>query len=100
MPLAKPAATPNPIIATPQTRIAQITASPCRSIRDTQPEKTPPRTAPAGMAANSRAKARPPPSGPPKLSCAICGKSARGMPKTIAMMSTTNDIISTGWPRR
>ena len=60
----------------------------------------PPRTAPAGMAANSSANARPPSSGPPKLACAISGNSARGMPKTIAMMSTRNDIISTGWPRR
>ena len=31
---------------------------------------------------------------------AISGNSARGMPKTIAMMSTTNDIISTWCPRR
>ena len=45
-------------------------------------------------------EASPPSSGPPKLSCAISGNSARGIPKTIAMMSTTNDISSTGWPRR
>ena len=94
------AATPKPTIASPQTRMATITARPCRSTRDTQPDSTPPTTAPAGMAAKSSAKARPPSLGPPKSTSAISGKSARGMPKTIAMMSTTNDIISTGWLRR
>jgi hypothetical protein len=69
-------------------------------IRETQPEKTPPMTAPAGIPANSSANASPPSSGPEKLSCAISGNSARGIPKTIAMMSTRNDISSTGWPRR
>ena len=39
---ASRAATPNPVIATPHTRIATITASPCRSTRDTQPDSTPP----------------------------------------------------------
>ena len=77
-----------------------MTARPCRSTRETQPENTPPSTAPIGMPANSSANAIPPPSGPPKSRCAISGNSARGMPKTIAMMSTTNDISSTGWPRR
>ena len=42
-----------------------------------------------------RRPARRPP-GRRSCSCAISGNSARGMPKTIAMMSTTNDIISTG----
>ena len=37
----------------------------------------------------------PPSTGPPKLSCAICGNSARGMPKIIAIRSTTNDISTT-----
>ena len=37
----------------------------------------------------------PPSTGPPKLSCAICGKSARGMPRIIAIRSTTNDISTT-----
>ena len=97
---ASAVATPNPIIAKPHTRIAATTATPCRLTRDTHPEKIPPATAPAGIAANSSANAQPPSSGPPKLSCAICGNSARGIPKTIAMMSTRNDIISTGCPRR
>ena len=44
----------------------------------------------AGIAAKSRAKASPPSDGPPKSTSAISGKSARGIPKTIAMMSTTN----------
>ena len=39
----------------------------------------------------------PPPSGPPKSRWAISGNSARGIPKTIAIMSTRNDISSTGW---
>lgn len=56
----------------------------------------PPSTAPAGMAAKSRAKASPPSLGPAKFSSANCGKRARGMPKTIAMMSTTKLIINTG----
>ena len=77
-----------------------ITARPCASTRDTQPLKTPPMTAPAGIAANSSANTRPPASGPPKSTCAISGKSARGIPKIIAMRSTTNDISSTGWWRR
>ena len=94
------AATPKPTIARPHTRIATITARPCRCTWDTQPDSTPPMTAPAGIAANSSAKARPPSLGPPKSTCAISGNSARGMPKTIAMMSTPNDIISTGWVRR
>ena len=38
--------------------------------------------------------------GAAEVAWAISGKSARGIPKTIAMMSTTKDISSTGWPRR
>ena len=94
------AATPKPTIATPHTRIATITARPCRSTRDTQPDRTPPTTAPAGIAAKSSANATPPSFGPLKATSASSGNSARGMPKTMAMMSTTNDIISTGCVRR
>ena len=83
-------------MASPHSTIETITASPCRCTRETQPEKIPPSTAPAGIAAKSRAKARPPLSGPPKSRWATSGNSARGMPKTIAMMSTRNDISSTG----
>ena len=42
---------------------AAMTARPCGSTRETQPEKTPPSTAPAGIAAKSSAKARPPAGG-------------------------------------
>ncbi len=85
-------------MASPQTITEASTATPCRETRETQPEKTPPSTAPAGMPANSSANTIPPLSGPPKSTCAISGNSARGMPKTIAMMSTRNDISSTGAP--
>ena len=94
------AATPKPVIARPHTRMQRSRARPCRSTRETQPDSTPPTTAPAGIAAKSRANARPPSDGPPKSTSAISGNSARGMPKTMAIMSTTNDISSTGWPRR
>ncbi|SKY28845.1 Uncharacterised protein [Mycobacteroides abscessus subsp. abscessus] len=50
-------------------------------------------TAPAGIDANNSANAQPPSIGPPKFSWAICGNSARGMPKIMAMRSTTNDTI-------
>ena len=87
-------------MARPQTITETSTARPWRSTRETQPEKTPPSTAPIGMPAKSSANAIPPLSGPPKSTCAISGNSARGMPKTIAMMSTRKDISSTGWPFR
>ena len=97
---ASPTASPKPAIAKPQIRMQTITARPCASTRETQPEKTPPSTEPTGIAAKSSAKTSPPSSGPPKDAWAISGKSARGMPKTIAIRSTTKDIIRTGWPRR
>ena len=87
-------------MARPQTITHTSTAKPCRSTRETQPEKMPPSTAPIGMPANSSANASPPPSGPPKLTWAISGNSARGIPKTIAMMSTRKDISSTECPAR
>jgi hypothetical protein len=83
-------------MATPQTTIAITTASPWRLIRGSQPENTPPATAPADIAAASSAIVVPPSTGPPKVSCAICGNSARGIPRIIAIRSTTNDI-STTW---
>ena len=64
---AKATATPNPNIARPQTITAASTATPWRAIRETQPENTPPSTAPIGMPANSSANAMPPLSGPPKF---------------------------------
>jgi hypothetical protein len=97
---ARPMATPKPAMAAPHTRMQTITARPWASTRDTQPLNTPPSTAPAGIAANSSAKARPPASGPWKSTWATSGKRARGIPKTIAIRSTTNDISSTGWWRR
>ena len=87
---------PKPVIASPHTRMQATTARPCASTRETQPLSTPPTTAPAGIAANSRAKTRPPSDGPPNSTSAISGKSARGIPKIIAIRSTRNDIISTG----
>jgi hypothetical protein len=69
-------------------------------MRGSQPENTPPTTAPTAIAADSSAIVVPPSTGPPKLSCAICGKSARGMPKIIAIRSTTNDISTTVLPAR
>ena len=69
-------------------------------MRGSQPENTPPATAPTEMAAASNAIVEPPSTGPPKLSCAICGNSARGMPKIIAIKSTTNDISTTVLPAR
>src|SRR5690348_11670059 len=69
-------------------------------MRGNQPENTPPATAPTDMAADSSAIVVPPSIGPPKLSCAICGNSARGMPRIIATRSTTNDISTTVLPAR
>jgi len=97
---ASATATPNPVIAVPHTAMQTMTATPCRSTFDTHPLSTPPMTAPAGMAANNSANISPPLSGPPKSTWAISGNSARGMPKTMAIRSTTNDMSSTGWVLR
>ncbi len=97
---ASPTATPKTVIAAPQAAMHHSTAAPVRRTRDTQPLKTPPTTAPAGMAANSRANASPPSVGPPKSRLAICGNSARGMPKIMAMRSTTKDMSRIGCRRR
>ena len=80
--------------------MATTTARPCRWIRGSQPENTPPATAPTAMAAARYAIVVPPSTGPPKLWCAISGNSARGMPKIIAIRSTTNDISTTRLPAR
>ena len=87
---------PNSAIDRPQSRIAATIAMPCRWIRWIQPPVSPPISEPIASPAFSMPSASPPPTGPPKVSCAICGNSARGMPKTIAMMSTTNVISSSG----
>ncbi len=99
-PWAAPAANPKPTIATPHTTIATTTARPWRRTRGNHPENTPPATAPTDIAAANNAIVVPPSTGPPKLSWAICGNSARGMPKIIAIRSTTNDISTTGLPAR
>ncbi len=99
-PPATPLNSPNPTIASPHTTIAATTTSPWRRTRGSQPENTPPATAPAEIAAASSAIVVPPSTGPPKLSWAICGNSARGIPKTIAIRSTTNDINTTVLPAR
>ena len=82
---------PKPTIASPHSVTHTITATPCRCTRDTHPENTPPSTAPALIAANNSPSAVPPSAASPKVSCAICGNSARGMPNTIATRSTTNE---------
>ena len=75
-------------------------AMPCRYTRWIQPPVSPPSSDPSAMAAFSMPRANPPPAGPPNVSCAICGNNARGMPQTMAMMSTTNVISSSGCIRR
>ncbi len=82
---------PKPIMASPQRPTASTTARPIRSTRPIQPEVSPPSTAPIPMPAFSRPRAVPPSGGPPKVCWAICGNNARGIPATIAMMSTTNE---------
>lgn len=72
-----------------------MTASPCRWTRETHPEKTPARALPAARAANSSEKTMPPEGGPPKVSVAICGNTALGMPKTMAMTSMSNETMTT-----
>ena len=88
---AAPTNTPNATIARPHSATHTSTARPCRRTRGIQPENTPPSTAPTLIAANNSPSAVPPVAGSPKDSVAICGKSARGMPKTMAMMSTRNE---------
>ena len=48
----------------------------------------------------SRPSWMPPSGGPPKVCSAICGNSARGIPSTMARMSTTKVSSSTSRPRR
>ncbi len=85
---------PKPATATPQAATAPRTMSPWCRAREKVPEKSPPSTAPIGMAANSRPRARPSPYGA-KVCAASSGNRARGMPNTIAMMSARNDSSST-----
>ena len=86
------AASPDSATAAPQPTIATVSATPCRRTRPIQPEDSPPITAPIEIAANSQPTA----DGPPNRSSATSGNSARGIANTIAMMSTPNDISSTG----
>lgn len=65
---------------------------PWRCTRPIQPDISPPRNAPIAIAANRYPTA---PSPPNRVS-ATSGNSARGIAMAIAMMSTTNDISSTG----
>src|SRR5699024_9297509 len=89
--VATPTTAPKTTMATPHSATHTSTARPCRRTRGIHPENTPPITAPTLIAANSRPSAVPPEAGSPKDSVAICGNSARGMPNTMAMMSTRND---------
>ncbi len=52
---------PKPVMAAPQATTAPITIQPCRRAREKVPEKSPPTTAPMGIAANSMPRARPSP---------------------------------------
>ena len=60
---------PNSATPRPHTQIATVTATPCRRIRCSQPENRPATTMPIGIAANSRPRAMPPPSGSPNTVC-------------------------------
>ncbi len=86
---------PKPIMVTPHAATATITATPCRRIRENQPENSPHSTAPSGMAANSQPSASPPPGGSPKVRSAISGNSALGMPATMAITSSSSEASST-----
>ena len=70
-----------------------VSAMPCRWTRPTQPDNSPPTTAPTAMRATSQPSA--------SATRRSAGRRAPGTARwaartTIAMMSTTNDIISTG----
>src|SRR5262249_19899354 len=78
----------------PQAITAAPSASPCRRTRPIHPEDSPPTTAPSAIAAYSQPTAP----GPPNRRSAASGNSARGIASTMAAMSTTNDISSTGRP--
>lgn len=65
-----------------------------------QPLVSPPASTPMAIPAFSSPSCGPPPTGPPKVLSAISGNKARGIPKTIAMMSTTKVIRISGWNHR
>ncbi|SKN79061.1 Uncharacterised protein [Mycobacteroides abscessus subsp. bolletii] len=94
------AVSPKPTIASPHTTMLTTTARPWRSIRWNQPENTPPITAPTDIAADSSAITVPPSAGSPNPSWAICGNRMRGIPKIMAMRSTTKDIRTILCPAR
>lgn len=52
---------PKPVMAAPQASTAPMTMRPCRFEREKVPDISPPTTAPMGIAANSRPRARPSP---------------------------------------
>src|SRR5690606_23321890 len=85
---------PKPTTVRPQQMTATAMTAPERDMRENQPENSPKMAEPSGIAANSHPSAGPPPGGSPNVVSAISGNSARGMPATIAMMSTRNDTIS------
>ena len=75
---------PNAAMPAPHTTTAQITASPCRRTCFTHPVVSAPTSAPTAGAANRSPTTTGPPS---NWVAARSGNSARGIPKTIAMMS-------------
>ena len=93
-------ARPNPTMATPHATIETTTPMPCRVTLDVHPDVRPHSIAPSGIAANSQPSARPPPGGSPNVFSAISGNSARGMPKTIAMMSSRKLASRIFWSAR
>jgi hypothetical protein len=90
-------ASPNPMIATPQTTMAASTTAPCRSTRDTHPDVSPMSRAPIETPANSQPSAFGDPAYRPSVSS---GNTACGQANSIATTSTTNVMSSTGWVRR
>ena len=85
-------ANPKAAIATPHPAAATQTPSPCRRTRVIQPEKSDATSAPAdGAAYSSPTVEAPPPSASPNA-----GKSALGIPKIIATVSTVKIPSSAG----
>lgn len=80
---------PKTAMAVPQEPTASRIASPCRRIRPSQPENTPPSSAPRAGAATSIPVVR---ASPPYQSTATTGKRARGWARTIAHRSVKKVI--------
>lgn len=84
-------------MARPHPHTAITIARPCRCTRPSQPENTPPSSAPTAGAATSRPVVR---ASPPYQSSATAGYNARGYARTIAHMSEKKVIRRLGRPAR